>query len=85
MLVSKTTCTRKIVGSVIGVYETEAKQAASHPLIVELRPSLPHVPFSYIHLRVHETVLALVCRLLLEKKNVINMHIIYDLLSKHLA
>ena len=29
----------------------------------------PHEPVSYTHLRAHETVLDLVCRLLLEKKN----------------
>ena len=28
----------------------------------------PHTPVSYTHLRAHETVLDLVCRLLLEKK-----------------
>mgnify|MGYP003380876167 CR=1 FL=1 len=28
----------------------------------------PHYPVSYTHLRAHETVLDLVCRLLLEKK-----------------
>ena len=32
-------------------------------------PLLPHfIPVSYTHLRAHETVLDLVCRLLLEKK-----------------
>ena len=38
--------------------------------VVEL-PGRPHVgewPVSYTHLRAHETVLDLVCRLLLEKK-----------------
>ena len=30
---------------------------------------LYHTPVSYTHLRAHETVLDLVCRLLLEKKN----------------
>ena len=41
-------------------------------------------PVSYTHLRAHETVLDLVCRLLLEKKNTINLltttisHIISD-------
>ena len=30
---------------------------------------LGHAPVSYTHLRAHETVLDLVCRLLLEKKN----------------
>ena len=29
-----------------------------------------HLPVSYTHLRAHETVLDLVCRLLLEKKNI---------------
>ena len=31
--------------------------------------ALSHVAVSYTHLRAHETVLDLVCRLLLEKKN----------------
>src|SRR5664280_3543424 len=31
-----------------------------------------HTPVSYTHLRAHETVLELVCRLLLEKKNTNN-------------
>ena len=35
------------------------------PLLVEY---LHLIPVSYTHLRAHETVLALVCRLLLEKK-----------------
>ena len=30
---------------------------------------MPYMPVSYTHLRAHETVLDLVCRLLLEKKN----------------
>ena len=33
---------------------------------------LVRVPVSYTHLRAHETVLDLVCRLLLEKKNKYN-------------
>ena len=38
--------------------------------LVQLQPSPPKVvvPVSYTHLRAHETVLDLVCRLLLEKK-----------------
>ena len=39
---------------------------------VELRMDSPPgtlVPVSYTHLRAHETVLDIVCRLLLEKKN----------------
>ena len=34
-------------------------------------------PVSYTHLRAHETVLDLVCRLLLEKKKNININITY--------
>ena len=33
-----------------------------------------HEPVSYTHLRAHETVLDLVCRLLLEKKKQNNVH-----------
>ena len=33
-----------------------------------------YLPVSYTHLRAHETVLDLVCRLLLEKKNEIILH-----------
>ena len=33
-------------------------------------------PVSYTHLRAHETVLDLVCRLLLEKKNTIKKHLV---------
>ena len=32
-------------------------------------PKRRYIPVSYTHLRAHETVLDLVCRLLLEKKN----------------
>ena len=37
-------------------------------LIVDDHPVFRHGPVSYTHLRAHETVLDLVCRLLLEKK-----------------
>ena len=37
-------------------------------LTVERAAVAPKVPVSYTHLRAHETVLDLVCRLLLEKK-----------------
>ena len=36
---------------------------------------------SYTHLRAHETVLDLVCRLLLEKKKTIEMTVIVDILK----
>eukprot|EP00657_Telonema_sp_P-1_P009632 TRINITY_DN3870_c0_g1_i1.p1 TRINITY_DN3870_c0_g1~~TRINITY_DN3870_c0_g1_i1.p1 ORF type:complete len:157 (+),score=25.42 TRINITY_DN3870_c0_g1_i1:118-588(+) len=35
----------------------------------------PIIPVSYTHLRAHETVLDLVCRLLLEKKKTLQTHI----------
>ena len=35
----------------------------------QLKPYID-IPVSYTHLRAHETVLDLVCRLLLEKKNI---------------
>ena len=38
------------------------------------------LPVSYTHLRAHETVLDLVCRLLLEKKNTKNRQTCFDLL-----
>ena len=39
-------------------------------------------PVSYTHLRAHETVLDLVCRLLLEKKTITAIHNDIDLLIK---
>ena len=36
--------------------------------------TLAYIPVSYTHLRAHETVLDLVCRLLLEKKNKTTVH-----------
>ena len=39
-----------------------------------------HTPVSYTHLRAHETVLDLVCRLLLEKKKK-NQHVRHSLYS----
>ena len=35
-----------------------------------VRDGVVTIPVSYTHLRAHETVLDLVCRLLLEKKNI---------------
>ena len=40
-------------------------------------PPTSHSPVSYTHLRAHETVLDLVCRLLLEKKNTRLPHMQY--------
>ncbi len=51
-----------IVGDFTGVIgDTSDKESE--------RPMLSPEPVSYTHLRAHETVLDLVCRLLLEKKN----------------
>ena len=41
------------------------------------------VPVSYTHLRAHETVLDLVCRLLLEKKKTILKHYYYNYTRHH--
>ena len=53
--------------------------AVQHAL--EHDPDFRSMPVSYTHLRAHETVLDLVCRLLLEKKHIYNAayvnHIIY--------
>eukprot|EP00657_Telonema_sp_P-1_P009381 TRINITY_DN3569_c0_g1_i1.p1 TRINITY_DN3569_c0_g1~~TRINITY_DN3569_c0_g1_i1.p1 ORF type:complete len:137 (+),score=44.88 TRINITY_DN3569_c0_g1_i1:135-545(+) len=53
-----------------------------NPLLTTLLlapPLLPHMlPVSYTHLRAHETVLDLVCRLLLEKKKEINKLRVYE-------
>ena len=39
-----------------------------HPEWIKICRTMISVPVSYTHLRAHETVLDLVCRLLLEKK-----------------
>ena len=73
--------TRSLVGSVRCVKETEGDVIAAHrkrqhrPLVGVVLVNRRHFagrvtpePVSYTHLRAHETVLDLVCRLLLEKK-----------------
>ena len=50
------------------------------PVLVAEDP-LTCVAVSYTHLRAHETVLDLVCRLLLEKKKKLKSHIEYTILS----
>src|SRR5665811_2522995 len=46
-----------------------ARRAPESPCVHTWDPHSPHLePVSYTHLRAHETVLDLVCRLLLEKK-----------------
>ena len=45
---------------------------------LEILPRTRYIPVSYTHLRAHETVLDLVCRLLLEKKTQLVTYIIID-------
>ena len=52
------------IGLPVRIIETDGNE-----LVVVQRTDLD--PVSYTHLRAHETVLDLVCRLLLEKKNYI--------------
>ena len=54
-----------------------ALQKANRAMLAKLAPKVladGEAPVSYTHLRAHETVLDLVCRLLLEKKNKNNTH-----------
>ena len=52
-----------------GLASTRGKEAAKPDDHVILPELISKEPVSYTHLRAHETVLDLVCRLLLEKKN----------------
>ena len=49
--------------------DVEEREAESFPAAPFERQRQTEVTVSYTHLRAHETVLDLVCRLLLEKKN----------------
>ena len=58
----------------LGVKRFGGEQVLAGNIIVRQRGTKFHagrnvMPVSYTHLRAHETVLDLVCRLLLEKKN----------------
>ena len=56
----------------------------SAPAVVGHEPFKDFVgPVSYTHLRAHETVLDLVCRLLLEKKKTTTNHHVLELLAQH--
>ena len=57
--------------SLSAVYKARASYCAVTPLTTE-RNCGTIIPVSYTHLRAHETVLDLVCRLLLEKKKAAN-------------
>ena len=51
--------------------EDVLQQVSAHPFL-QLIPGTGDTPVSYTHLRPHETVLDIVCRLLLEKKQPIH-------------
>ena len=64
-------CIRDRLGYCIHGDETEGSDAAlavAHHLLADRTPETAK-PVSSTHLRAHETVLDIVCRLLLEKKN----------------
>jgi len=50
--------------------QAERALAALH-LRARVAPAIAALPVSYTHFRAHETLRQLVCRLLLEKKNII--------------
>ena len=52
-------------------------------LAMEKIPAHDPLAVSYTHLRAHETVLDLVCRLLLEKKKTIQEYMSSDSISSH--
>ena len=73
-------CIRDRAGSVEGLGFLEGLHGLS---VAEAEGDLGHVdaavgPVSYTHLRAHETVLDLVCRLLLEKKKTRTTNAIHD-------
>ena len=51
-----------------GLFETEIAMLSSFSMVAIATGAMIQPPVSYTHLRAHETVLDLVCRLLLEKK-----------------
>ena len=61
---------RQVLVETVGVGQAEVEIASTaHTTIVVEAPGLgDEVPVSYTHLRAHETVLDIVCRLLLDKK-----------------
>ena len=62
-----------MLGSKSGFDSVEECFGDLTPAIFALETGLSSDPVSYTHLRAHETVLDLVCRLLLEKKKTHNI------------
>src|SRR5665811_372518 len=60
--------TQPVTGSMGDRYKNAYQCADCHDTSTEPYPGVGNAPVSYTHLRTHETVLDLVCRLLLEKK-----------------
>ena len=56
--------------------QEEIVRVVAERLVLPTEDLLELRPVSYTHLRAHETVLDLVCRLLLEKKKTIFLHTI---------
>ena len=65
------------VDQVIDVLGLQGDSVDNIPGVPGIGPKTATKPVSYTHLRAHETVLDLVCRLLLEKKkkNTYNRHV----------
>ena len=57
-----------IIGRKMGMTQLFAEDGTVTPVTVIKAGPCVVIPVSYTHLRAHETVLDLVCRLLLEKK-----------------
>ena len=58
-----------MTSAAMGVTKAQLAVMATSPPSAPLKAMLTSHSVSYTHLRAHETVLDLVCRLLLEKKN----------------
>ena len=57
----------------VGDFGSNAKQRVKRVVMLDFQPFIRRIDsVSYTHLRAHETVLDLVCRLLLEKKKQLN-------------
>ena len=69
-------CIRDSLGAVDGPggRQTVEQPGAHHPRVGDRLKGREGLAVSYTHLRAHETVLDLVCRLLLEKKKNNNTH-----------
>ena len=66
---------RQVFGIFVHARQDTHEQIGRHVVVTgQARPVGLQIPVSYTHLRAHETVLDLVCRLLLEKKKHSTIH-----------